>query len=128
MGIAWYGREWPTTGPGYMAATNYSKEVPDQVAKAYSLPEAQKRARTLGDGGERWDSSTLTPWYEFEDPHRPWLYWQGYFDNNRSLALKYDLVNADGLGGVLIWMLNGCTRTEAPYLWRGLDEAFGKRR
>ena len=43
------------------------------------------------------------------------------------LALKYNLVKTRGLRGVLIWMLNGCTHEEAPELWSGLEEAFGKR-
>lgn len=126
MGIPWYSREYPTISPAYQAATNVSKTVPDQTAKAYSLPVAQKRALTLGEGGALWDASSLTPWYKFRDPTRPWLWWEGYSDNARSLALKYDVVKAFGLQGVLIWMLNGCTQTEAPWLWSGLDAAFGK--
>jgi spore germination protein YaaH len=127
LGIAWYGREYPTVGPFYQAATNCSKDVPDQVARAYQAPLALKRATTKGDGGELWDASSQTPWYTFQDPERPFLWWEGYYDNERSLALKYEFMKAQSLKGILIWMLNGCTQTEAPYLWSGLDDAFGKR-
>ena len=101
--------------------------MPDQRAKAYQAPLALKRARTLGIGGERWDASSQTPWYAFQDRERPFLWWEGYFDDARSLSLKYDLVKQLGLQGIMIWMLNGCTQTEAPELWAGLAAAFGKR-
>lgn len=127
VGIAWYGREYPVTGPGYQAPTNCSTAPPEQVARAYQAPLALKRAHTLGNGGELWDPRTLTPWYQYQDKSRPWLWWQGYFDNARSLGLKYEMVKREGLRGVLIWMLNGCTQTEAPHMWAALDAAFGKR-
>ena len=85
-------------------------------------------AQTLGEGGVLWDSATLTPWYKYSDPTRSYLWWEGYFDDARSLALKYELVHTHRLRGVLIWMLNGCTRTEAPTMWQALDKAFGPRR
>jgi spore germination protein YaaH len=127
LGIAWYGREYPTTGPEYQARTNCSTEVPNQEARSYQSPLALHRAETLGEGGKLWDPTSLTPWYRFPDPDRHFLWWEGYFDDARSLALKYDLVTARGLKGVLIWMLNGCTQTEAPEMWHGLARAFGKR-
>jgi hypothetical protein len=43
------------------------------------------------------------------------------------VVTEYDLVKREGLRGVLIWMLNGCTKTEAPEMWASLDSAFGKR-
>ena len=126
------GREWPTVSADYQAATNCSKVVPDQVPHAFQAPMALRRARTLGraTGGERWDDSSQTPWYVFRDPdpaRGSYLWWEGYFDDARSLGLKYALVRSRGLRGVMVWMLNGCTRGEAPELWQGLDDAFGKR-
>eukprot|EP00937_MAST-01D_sp_MAST-1D-sp2_P005925 g5925.t1 len=129
LGIAWYGREWPTVSADYQAATNCSEAVPDQAARAFQAPLALRRARTLGRG-ERWDDLSQTPWYAFQDPdpaRQSYLWWEGYFDDARSLGLKYGLVRSRGLRGVMIWMLNGCTREEAPELWQGLDDAFGKR-
>ena len=127
LGVAWYGREYPTTSDEYQAPTNCSETEADQDVKAYQAPLALKRARKFGRGGELWDATTQTPWYKFQDRTRPWLWWEGYFDDSRSLALKYELVKERGLKGVLIWMLNGCTQTEAPEVWRGLAAAFGKR-
>ena len=124
LGVAWYGREYPTTGPEYSAPTNCTKVVANQDARAYQAPLALKRAKTLGLGGELWDDSTLTPWYYFKDRARPWLWWEGYFDNYRSITMKYDLVKSQHLRGILIWMLNGCTRTEAPDMWKALEHTL----
>ena len=124
LGVAWYGREYPTTGPEYGAPTNCTKVVANQDARAYQAPLALKRAKTLGLGGELWDDSTLTPWYYFKDRARPWLWWEGYFDNYRSITMKYDLVKSQHLRGILIWMLNGCTRTEAPDMWKALEHTL----
>ena len=40
---------------------------------------------------------------------------------------RYELAEARGLKGVMIWMLNGCTRSEAPAIGQGLAKAFGPR-
>ena len=122
-----YGREFPTVSSDYQARTNCSDDVADQTARAFQAPVAARRAQTLGAGGERWDASSETPWYVFPDATRPYLWWQGYFDDARSLKYKYDLVQSRSLKGVLIWSLNGCTQTEAPEMWQALDDAFGKR-
>ena len=45
-----------------------------------------------------WDESTQTPWYRYRDA----VWWEGYGDNPRSLKLKYELVKAQALKGVLI--------------------------
>ena len=128
LGIAWYGREFPTTSGDYQAHTNCSATDPTQKAGAYQAPLAMQRAHELGLGGVLWDETSRTPWYRFQDKKRPWLWWEGYFDDSRSLAFKYDLVKTSKLKGVLIWMLNGCTRTEAPEMWEALEQAFGKRK
>ena len=66
------------------------------------------------------DRKNATSWLDFG-----WEYLdEGYGDSPRSLKLKYELVKAQALKGVLIW----CTQTQAPELWRGLDEAFGPAR
>ena len=40
-------------------------------------------------------------------------------------ALYDEVAKAQRLKGIMIWMLNGCTRTQAPELWQGIYEAFG---
>lgn len=92
----------------------------------YQQPLSQNRSVTVG-GGSRWDPVSLTPWYSWRDPKRPWLWWQGFFDDPRSLLYKYQMVKDLELDGVLLWQLNACDVKAAPQLWQGLEQAFGTR-
>ena len=111
LGIAWYGREYPTTSSQYCGQTLCNASADDQRDKAYQAPLAAKRAAKYG---RRWDASTLTPWYVFQDLKRAWLWWQGYYEDAESVVYKYALARSRRLKGVLIWQLNGCTQGEAP--------------
>ena len=94
-----------------------------------SVPGSPGAAARAGKYGRRWDATTLTPWYEFQDPQRPWLWWQGYYEDAESVVFKYSLVKHRRLKGVLLWMLNGCTQYEAPQMWQALREMlFGPSR
>ena len=93
----------------------------------YQQPLAEERAAAVG-GGRRWDNVSKTPWYSYRDAQRPWLFWQGFYDDAESLRYKYAVVKQLGLRGVLIWNLNGCTVGAAPSMWQALEEAFGIRR
>jgi spore germination protein YaaH len=131
IGIAWYGKEVPAVGPSMGAAMNISSSSsPTQGAAQrshnFQQPLSAKRAVTLG-GGRKWDNVSLTPWYSYKDPHRPWLFWQGFYDDAESLGYKYDLVKTLGLRGVLLWNLNACTLSAAPSMWQALEGAFGKK-
>lgn len=114
-----WAERYPTNSSRYDAFTTCSASAKDQVARAYQAPLAAARA---GKYGRRWDATTLTPWYEFQDPQRPWLWWQGYYEDAELVAFKYSLVKHRRLKGVLLWMLNGCTQYEAPQMWQALRE------
>ena len=58
-----------------------------------------------------WDEATSTPWTEYVDPHAPAAPAPGergqisqlWFDDARSLALKYDAAAAEGVRGIAMW-------------------------
>jgi hypothetical protein len=58
-----------------------------------------------------WDNATSTPWIEYVDPHAPAAPGPGvrgrisqlWFDDARSLALKYKAATAEGVRGFAIW-------------------------
>ena len=61
LGIAWYGREYPTVGPYYQAATN-AVSMPGQTAHAYSLPMMWERANARpGRDVGRVDADAVVP-------------------------------------------------------------------
>ncbi|HBB76248.1 MAG: Glycosyl hydrolase, family 18 [Candidatus Levybacteria bacterium GW2011_GWC1_40_19] len=49
----------------------------------------------------QWDSASGTPWYQYVDGQNKTH--KVYFDNVRSLGLKYDLVNERNLKGIGVW-------------------------
>lgn len=86
LGVPYYGYDWTTDNlsPNSTTILSYA-----DIISANSLVNNQ------------WDSASETPWYQYTDG-------QGknhkvYFDNIRSLGLKYDLVNDRDLKGIGIW-------------------------
>jgi len=68
--------------------------------------------------GRLWDMESLTPWYAYYSGG--WN--QGWFDDQESLQLKYDLIRASDLQGAGIWALGYDGAREE--LWDCLEESF----
>ena len=111
LGVPYYGYEWPTlskepisktTDTGYLATYRRIQEL------------------ILGVGSQLgWDSESFTPYLISTESGRTT---QVFYDDSRSLGLKYDLVNEAGMAGVAIWALG--YEGEHPELWELLQEKF----
>lgn len=112
MGIPYYGREWPVE-----SNTLPSPSIGSGVSLTY---------RQIASGGNSnyipenlyWDYRSYNPYYSYYNG--TWN--QCFFDNTRSLGLKYNAVNRRSLAGIGIWALgydNG--RDE---LWNLIEEKF----
>ena len=69
--------------------------------------------------GRRWDDVGQVPWYRYvsSTTYDTWV--QGYYDDSRSLEVKYDLVKAHDLRGIGIWhLLMDGSRRELWNRWR----------
>ncbi len=112
LGVPYYGREWPVQSNTLPAQTTGS---------GVSLTYRQ----IVGGGNSHyipanlyWDYRSYNPYYSYDNSG--WN--QCFFDNTRSLGLKYNFVNRRLLGGIGIWALgydNG--RNE---LWNLIEEKF----
>ncbi len=111
LGLPYYGYEWPTqsgnvhsrtTGPG--TAIFYSSAIVNGLNR-----------------GERWDSESQTPWYSWLSGSQ---WYQGWFDNETSLLLKYNDVNNNRLVGSGIWALayDGARQE----LWRAILNGYNR--
>lgn len=112
MGVPYYGREWPVE----------SNTLPAQsIGSGVSLTYRQ-----IAGGGNGnyipenlyWDYRSYNPYYSYYNS----MWNQCFFDNTRSLTLKYNAVNRRSLAGIGIWALgydNG--RDE---LWNLIEEKF----
>ncbi len=111
LGVPYYGKHWETgsssagaTVTKYIGSTFYRKDVLDAD----------------NHGGYLWNDASQTSWYRWQSG-TTWN--QVWSDNENSLSKKYDLAQAQALGGIGIWALNyDGTRTE---LWNLINTKFG---
>lgn len=112
-GVPYYGREWTTT-TGELGA----KAIESVGAVTYSAAKAD-----LSEGFAEllWDEGSKTPWYRWQENG---IWHQVYFDDEKSLAAKYELALAQDLGGVGMWALN----YDKPHqeLWDLLEQTFAE--
>jgi GH18 family chitinase len=90
LGLPYYGYEWPTTGPGTTATvTGPATPVPDQTILASKQPVY-------------WNQATGTAWFSSETGTQ---WYQTWFEDPASLALKAQTAGMFGARGVGIWSL-----------------------
>jgi len=108
LGIPYFGFEWPTS-------TNQALSSTTGKGSSIFYDGAESNATLYG---KIWHSSSQTPWYCYYNSQ----YYQGWYDDSLSLALKYAFAKSKNLGGVGMWAL-GYDGTR-PELWDALASAF----
>lgn len=109
LGVPWYGYEWLTADSSRGAAALGSGR-PVLYVEAKNAAEAN---------GRMFDAATSTPWYRFTLDDR---WYQTWYDDSLSLALKYRFANESALGGIGIWALG--YQGDAVDAWQGIHQAF----
>ncbi len=108
VGLPYYGHEWETAG-----SSSHSSVTGGYLTLFYTALADRAAAY-----GRLWDDESLTPWYAYYSGS--WN--QGWYDDEESLELKYDIVREADLQGVGIWALGyDGSRDE---LWNCLEDAF----
>lgn len=108
VGLPYYGHQWETEG-----SAPHSSIIGTCATLFYTT--LVNRAETYG---RLWDNESLTPWYAFYSG----VWNQGWYDDEESLSLKYDMIREADLQGAGIWALGyDGSRTE---LWDCLEESF----
>ncbi len=109
LGVPYYGCRWATaSGDKRATATEFIGNP--------RFYQAQKEGENYG---YFWDSYSQTPWYRYQIGTQ---WYQVWFDDARSLDLKYDLADTHHLRGVGMWAL-GYDR-ERSELWNTLRERY----
>jgi len=122
LGVPYYGWKWSTVGNQPNAATTGGA-----TADTYSnIASDLSCALNLSSN---WDVAAGSPWASWWSPaandpcagnHNSWR--ELYYDDARSLGLKYDLINANNLRGTGMWAL-GYDGTSTD-LWNELQLKF----
>ncbi len=111
LGLPWYGFNWPT----------HSGDIAAPTAARGSSRTYRSVHESFGLDSARWDSASSTPWFATHVQDSLWQ--QLWFDDARSLEIKYELAVMKGLAGVGIWALgyDGGHRE----MWDALHRVFG---
>lgn len=111
LGIAYYGYEWPTYSNQPMSKTK---------DRGYLASYQRIKELVLGTAAQLgWDEESFTPYLISTESGQTT---QIFYDDTRSLSLKYDFVNESDLSGVAIWALGYDGKN--PELWNLLEEKF----
>lgn len=98
MAYPLYGYEWKT----------YTKDFEAQIIKGWYQMASWARVKNLIETADanalavKWDELSMTPWLVFEEEGETH---QIYFENEKSLKAKLDIVRQNQLGGVGFWAL-----------------------
>ncbi len=111
LGLPYYGREWPVNSNVLPAST---------TGQGTAITYKNIRGNTSNYNPENhyWDFRSYNPYYSYFTSQ--WR--QCFFDDERSLGAKYDLVNRRGVAGIGIWALgydNGYSE-----LWNLIEQKF----
>ncbi len=81
------------------------------IGKPRKLTPEQARANA-DRHGRRFDPRQKVPWYCYQEDER-WV--QGWYEDEESLAAKLELVEAHGLQGICIWVLDGAAEPPSTF-------------
>jgi len=111
MAYPLYGYEWKT----------YTKDFESQIKRGWYQMISYKNSQFLISNDKNieveWDELSMTPWLVFEEKGE---IHQIYFENEKSLGLKIDLVKQNQFGGVGFWALG--YEGDDLKVWQKLDQ------
>lgn len=110
MGIPYYGYDWKTETTNIPAAT-----IDNADTRTYSY----LRNNFFGTYTRQWDLHSFSPYFSYTSGGNTRQCW---FEDEQSLAARYDMVLNRQMGGIGIWALgydNGY-----PELWNLIEEKF----
>ncbi len=120
LGVPYYGYEWQTTDSKFLSNTYQDSGSTATYKRIRELLESNQQPNSKILGLQtNWNDTTLTPWITYQENGKTQ---QIHYEDERSLSLKYDLVNQSNLGGIAIWALG--YDGNWPQLWQLLQRKF----
>lgn len=122
LGVPYYGYQWQTATKNFLSNTyedSGSTATYKRIQELITDYNSKSDNSVLGLS-TNWDDTTLTPWLSFTDARG--AIQQIHYEDERSLSLKYDLVNQSNIAGIAIWALG--YDGDWPQLWQLLQQKF----
>ena len=107
LGLPFYGYEWPAESDEPGAETQGDGE---SVFMVDALDKAD-------ENGRNWHEDSSVPWYAYEEDGQ---WYQGWYDDEESLQIKWEYVRDEGFAGTGFWALG----YETEETWDTLGEVF----
>ena len=110
LGVPYYGYGWRTTSSA-IGATTYPNS--GELATFNRIQQILGKTDTaITQISQNWDNTSLSPYLTYKLNGHSYQIW---FEDERSLQLKYNLVNQTNLAGIAIWALG--YDGDYPQLW-----------
>lgn len=100
LGVPYYGWDFPTVDE---SRGSFVEKRPNEAVALSSYKRTQGLLKKENIS-YKFDQDSQTPWFVYRDPETAGVR-QVWFENEVSLAKKYDLVNKENLAGIAIWAL-----------------------
>jgi spore germination protein YaaH len=121
MGIPYYGRDWAVETGSRIESKTLSSDHPDSYSAVISYARA-KEMKEFKKSQCKFDEVAKQPWCWYTDKdnvdHQVW------FENEKSIGIKFDFVKQHDLSGVAIWVLG--YDKNYPELWDVMKNKFAK--
>lgn len=102
LGVPFYGYDWPTFDNTPMAEARKDTNNYDPAAlSSYKRSMELVREKNLK---VEWDDDAQTPWFAYKDNEKS-TWREVYFENEKSLVKKLELLIKNDLSGIGIWAL-----------------------
>ena len=120
MGVPYYGRDWAVETGSRIESKTLPSDNPDNYSAVISYARA-KEMKELKKSQCKFDEVAQQPWCWYTDPktkvdHQVW------YEDVKSIGIKYDFAKKQDLGGVAIWVLG--YDKNYPELWDMIREKF----
>ncbi len=115
LAVPFYGYAWETTTDNLATAKTFPDTGATLTYKGAQMILNDKNLKAK----EKWDEKSLTPYLVYYDHDRHHI---GFFENERSLGFKMDLIEKLNLGGIAIWALG--YEGEHQQLWDEINQRF----
>ena len=122
MGVPHYGWDWAVEDGKKILSTTLLQTDETNSPAVISYARALEN-KDLKKSQCYFDEFALEPWCWYTDPKTK-IDHQVWFENKKSIGIKYDFANKNKLGGIAIWVLG--YDKDYPDLWNLMKAKFAK--
>ncbi len=122
MGVPHYGWDWAVEDGKQIQSATLPQNDPNSYAAVISYARAREN-KNFKKSQCKFDDYAKEPWCWYTDP-KTQIDHQVWFEDNKSIGIKYDFANKHDFGGIAIWVLG--YDKDYPDLWNLMRNKFSR--